>query len=95
MVKVNKAGVGAIISILIPALLTILIINFVYEIIPTVLEGLPIFLPLLFCPIGIILAVLAYKTDKRKLSKVGIVLNAVLFFSPFIWMIGGTIFFGP
>lgn len=92
LVNVNK--VGAVISILIPVLLTLLIINFLYEIIPTIFQGLPIFLPLFFCPLGIILAFISYKADKNRWSKIGIILNAVLFFTPFIWMIGGTIFFG-
>lgn len=92
MVKVNK--LGAMISIFIPILLTLLIVNFVYEMIPTPFQGLPIFLPLFFCPIGILLAFISFKADKNGWSKIGITLNTVLFFTPFIWMIGGTVLFG-
>jgi hypothetical protein len=92
VVKVNK--IGAVISILIPILLTLLIINFVYGIIPTTFQGLPIFLPLLFCPIGIVLAFISFKTDKNRWSKIGLTLNTVLFFTPFIWMIGAIVLFG-
>lgn len=92
VMKVNK--IGTVISILIPILLTLLIINFVYKIIPTTFQGLPIFLPLFFCPIGIILAFISFKADKNGWSKIGLILNTVLFFTPFIWMIGGTVLFG-
>ena len=92
MVKGNR--IGTIISILIPILLTLLITNFVFGIISTTLQGIPIFLPLIFCPIGIILAFISFKADKNRWSKIGLILNTVLFFSPFIWMIGGTILFG-
>lgn len=91
-VKVTK--IGTIISILLPIVLIFLIINFVFEIIPTIFQGLPIFLPLIFCPVGIILAFNSYKVDKNRWSKTGILLNVVLFFTPFIWMIGGTMLFG-
>lgn len=62
MVKGNR--IGAVISILISILLTLLIINFVFGIIPTTLEEIPIFLPLLFCPIGIILASISFRQKK-------------------------------
>ncbi|MFJ8265371.1 hypothetical protein [Peribacillus asahii] len=92
MVKFHKLGVF--VSILLPVLLIMLIINFVYGIIPTVFQGLPVFLPLIFCPIGIVLALISYRADKNKWSKIGLVSNAVLFFVPFVWMIGGTVLFG-
>ncbi|MGX5608946.1 hypothetical protein ACWKTZ_21475 [Bacillus cereus] len=90
--KANK--LVTVISILIPIILISLIINFVYEVIPTTFQGLPIFLPLILCPVGITLALVSYKADKNIWSKIGIILNAVLLFTPFIWMIGGTILFG-
>ncbi|MCL6572578.1 MAG: hypothetical protein K6T88_12990 [Bacillus sp. (in: Bacteria)] len=93
MVKTRKVGTA--ISILIPALLTLLIINFVYEIIPTNFQGIPVFLPMFFCPFGIYLASISYKLDKGIWSKIGIIFNAIVFFTPFVWMIGGTILFGP
>ncbi len=91
---VNVKNVRTIISILIPLVLTMLIINFLCEVIPTVLEGLPIFFPLILCPIGFALAHFSFKNEKSSWSKFGMILNAVLFFTPFIWMMGGAMFFG-
>ncbi|WP_088362915.1 hypothetical protein [Bacillus cereus] len=90
--KVNKLSV--VLSILIPIVLTMLIINFVFELIPTTIQGLPMFLPLIFCPIGIILAYIDSKSGKSIWSRLGFILNSVLFFVPIIWMVGGTVFFG-
>ncbi|WP_144537146.1 hypothetical protein [Bacillus thuringiensis] len=90
--NINK--IRTIIALLIPLVLTMFIINFVGRFIPTILEGLPIFFPLILCPIGLALAYFSYKDEKSSWSRVGMLLNAVLFFTPFIWMIGGTIFFG-
>ncbi|MDX5808178.1 MULTISPECIES: hypothetical protein [unclassified Bacillus cereus group] len=90
--KVHKTG--TFLSILMPTALTMLIINFLYELIPTPLEGLPIFFPLIVCPIGFILAYISYKNGGSRWTKFGMVLNSVLFCTPFIWMIGGTLLFG-
>lgn len=90
--KVNKLSV--VLSILIPIVLTMLIINFVFELIPTTIQGLPMFLPLIFCPIGIILAYIDFKSEKSGWSRLGLILNSVLFIVPIIWMVGGTVFFG-
>ncbi|WP_336769750.1 hypothetical protein [Bacillus bombysepticus] len=86
--------IGLCISILLPVILLSLIINFVTGFIPTFLQGIPIFLPLFLCPIGIILATLAYKVEKNKWAKTGIILNSLLFITPIAWMIIGLIFFG-
>ncbi len=91
-VNVNK--IRTIISILIPLVLTMLIVNFLCEVIPNILEGLPIFFPLIICPIGFILAYISYKSERSRWTKFGMVLNSVLFCTPFIWMIGGTMFIG-
>lgn len=90
----NLYKTGLCISILLPVLLISLIINFVFGIIPTFLQGIPIFLPLFFCPTGVILATLSYKVDKNKWAKIGIVLNSLLFLTPIAWMIFGVIFYG-
>ncbi|AFV21947.1 MULTISPECIES: hypothetical protein [Bacillus cereus group] len=90
--NVNK--IRTIISILIPLVLTMLIVNFLCEVIPNILEGLPIFFPLIICPIGFILAYISYKSERSRWTKFGMVLNSVLFCTPFIWMIGGTMFIG-
>lgn len=90
----NLKRLGTITSIVLPTLALLLIINFIFELIPNSLQGLPIFLPLLVCPIGMLFAFLSYKVDKNNWSKFGMVLNAILFVTTSVWMIGGTIFFG-
>ncbi|MCY9205943.1 hypothetical protein [Bacillus atrophaeus] len=90
----TRSKAGEILSVIIPALIALLIINFVYGIIPTALKGLPVFLPLLFCPIGMMLALISYRGSQNRWSKIGIILNSIIFLFPFIWMVGGSILFG-
>ncbi|MBO1582097.1 hypothetical protein [Bacillus sp. XF8] len=85
-----KNRVGTIISILIPVLLILFIVNVTNTVIITVFFGVSIFLPILLCPIGLILAVLSYKVDKNTGAKIGIILNVVAFLIPFILMIRGV-----
>lgn len=90
----NAKKVGAVISVLLPVLLIFPIINFVFELMPNRLQGLPIFFPLFICPVGFILAFVSYKADKNKWSKVGMTLNTLLFLTPYIYMMGGALIFG-
>ncbi|MBG9718823.1 amino acid carrier protein [Bacillus mycoides] len=85
MVKKNR--IGTFISILIPVLLIIFNVNFIYKITLTVIPGLSIFLPIFLCPIGFLLAILSHIVDKNTGAKIGIILNVVVFLIPFIWMI--------
>ncbi|WP_242215413.1 hypothetical protein [Bacillus cereus group sp. BfR-BA-01383] len=83
-----KNRIGTIISILIPVLLILSIVNVAYKIILTGFFGVSILLPVFLCPIGFILAIFSYRVDKNIGAKIGIILNAVVFLIPFIWMIG-------
>ncbi|MCY7973715.1 hypothetical protein P8843_20110 [Bacillus inaquosorum] len=90
----NVKKVAAIFSIIIPIISAILIINFFMGVISIPWQGMPVFFPLLLSPIGIILAFVSIKTNKR-FAVYGIVLNAIMFLFPFFWFIGGTLLFGP
>lgn len=92
IMNVKKAA--AIFSIIIPIISAILIINFFMGVISIPWQGMPVFFPLLLSPIGIILAFVSIKTNKR-FAVYGIVLNAIMFLFPFFWFIGGTLVFGP
>ncbi|MEH7743313.1 hypothetical protein V7263_20190 [Bacillus subtilis] len=83
----------AIFLITIPIISAILIINFFTGVMSIPWQGMPVFFPLLLSPIGIILAFVSIKTNKR-CAVYGIVLNAIMFPFPFFWFIGGTLFFG-
>lgn len=73
----------------------ILICNFLFNIVPLErIQGMPVFLPLLFCPIGIFFALRAYKTRKRAISFIGAIANVLLFLFPIMYMIIGTALFG-
>jgi len=74
----------------------IFIVNFFFDIITfEKIQGLPVFLPLIFCSIGLIFASKAYRIQKSALTLSAIIANLVLFLFPFIYMIGGTLLFGP
>jgi drug/metabolite transporter (DMT)-like permease len=74
----------------------IFIVNFFFHIITfEKIQGLPVFFPLIFCSIGLFFASKAYRIQKSALTLSVIIANLVLFLFPFIYMIGGTLVFGP
>jgi drug/metabolite transporter (DMT)-like permease len=74
----------------------IFIVNFFFDIITFgKIQGLPVFFPLIFCSIGLFFASKAYGIQKSALTLSVIIANLVLFLFPFIYMIGGTLLFGP
>ncbi|PRD03987.1 hypothetical protein CQ058_30815 [Bacillus sp. MYb56] len=79
---------GTIISIIIPVLLILSIVNVAYKIILNEFFGVSILLPVSLCPIGFILAIFSHQIDKTIGAKIGIILNVVVFLIPFIWVIG-------
>ncbi|CAI6267102.1 MULTISPECIES: hypothetical protein [Bacillus] len=89
----NVKKTAAIFSITIPIISAILIINFFTGVMSIPWQGMPVFFPLLLSPIGIILAFVSMKTNKR-CAVYGIVLNAIMFPFPFFWFIGGALLFG-
>ncbi|PEY42173.1 hypothetical protein CN354_04640 [Bacillus cereus] len=86
----ENSRITTIISISIPVLLILLIVNFINEIILTVFQGVSLVVPLFLCPIGFILAIFSYTVDKSNGAKIGIVLNVLVFLIPFILLIRGT-----
>ncbi|MBO3638315.1 hypothetical protein EAI05_14225 [Bacillus subtilis] len=89
----NIRKAAAIFSITIPIISAIFIINFFMGVMSIPWQGMPVFFPLLLSPIGIILAFVSIKTNKR-CAVYGIVLNAIMFPFPFFWFIGGALLFG-
>ncbi len=86
MIKKNR--IGTIISIIIPVLSIVSIVNVAYKIILTEFFGVSILLPVFLCPIGFILAIFSYQVDRNIGAKIGIILNMLVFLIPFIWVIG-------
>ncbi|WP_144528896.1 hypothetical protein [Peribacillus simplex] len=73
----------------------IFIVNFLFDIVTLEkIEGLPIFFPLVFCLFGLFFASKAHKIQKDVLTIGAIIVNSVLLFFPFIYMILGTVIFG-
>ncbi|OLQ53701.1 hypothetical protein BHT94_19875 [Bacillus licheniformis] len=89
----NVKKAAAIFSMTTPIISAILIINFFTGVISIPWQGMPVFFPLILSPIGIILALVSIKENKR-FAVYGIVLNAIMFLFPFFWFIGGTLLFG-
>ena len=97
----NKTSISAIgnklsiISFGIPIVILISILNWFFKITPfQKLEGLPLMITPFICPIGIILGIISIKITPNKLAKYSIILNAILFFLPFLYWSLGTYFFG-
>ncbi|QQN86481.1 amino acid carrier protein (plasmid) [Bacillus toyonensis] len=87
-IMMKKSSINISISILIPILLMICLINVKYRMILTALFGASIFSTTFLCAIGFILAVLSYIENKNIWAKIGIMLNMLVFIIPFIWIFG-------
>lgn len=73
----------------------IFIVNFMFDIITLEkIQGLPVFLPIVFCSLGLFFASKAYQIQKSALTISAVIANLFLFLFPFIYMIGGTAIFG-
>ncbi|WP_326197504.1 hypothetical protein [Bacillus mojavensis] len=88
----NFKKAAVIFSFAFPIISAILILNLT-GIISMAWQGMPVLFPLLLSPIGIMMALVSIKTNKRW-AIWGIILNSVLFLFPFFWFIGGTLLFG-
>lgn len=92
----NTVNIFSIISFIIPLLIFILILNWFFGITPYQrLEGMPLMLTPLICPIGILFGVLSIKISANKLGKWSIIFNGILILLPFLYWTLGTIFLGP
>ncbi|MGO1368838.1 MAG: hypothetical protein ACTHVE_05580 [Senegalia sp. (in: firmicutes)] len=86
----------SIISFTIPAVMTVFILNWYFQITPyQKYQGLPLMITPITSIIGIILANISLKNSSNKLARWSIVFNAILFFLPFIYWILGTLILGP
>lgn len=97
-VEVNKQGKRSLlggISVAFAVVLAALVLNFLTGLIPLdKLEGLPIVMPLVLAPIGVIIGLIGYRINKCKLSLWGIIFNIVMFLVPIFYNIFGTLMFG-
>ncbi|WP_270181265.1 hypothetical protein [Alkalihalobacillus sp. CinArs1] len=84
----------SLISIIIPIVLSVLIINFLLDGIALRIQGLPIVLPIVLCPVGAAFGVMGYRMNKDHLSRIGIIFNLVLFIFPIAYNIVGTLSHG-
>ncbi|MDM5212993.1 hypothetical protein QUF94_16365 [Peribacillus sp. NJ4] len=87
--------IPGLISILIPSVLTLLIINFLFDIVSLKIQGMPLVFPFILCPIGAILGSVGYKMNRDKLSLVGIIFNIILFLFPILYNIVAILTQGP
>ena len=92
----NTGNMLSIISFIIPLIILILILNWFFGITQyQKLEGMPLMLAPLVCPMGILLGFLSIKTKPSKLAKWSIIFNAILISLPFLYWTLGTLIFGP
>lgn len=81
-----------IISLAIPLIIFMFILNWFFKITPyQKLEGTPLMLTPLICPIGILFGFMSIKTELNKLGKLGIIFNVILITLPFLYWILGTL----
>lgn len=92
----SPVNIFCIISFIIPIIIFILILNWFFGITPyQKLEGMPLMITPLICPIGILFGVLSIKITPNKLAKWSIIFNGILMILPFLYWTLGTIFLGP
>ncbi|TYR81310.1 hypothetical protein FZC66_05475 [Priestia megaterium] len=92
----RKGSICGLISILIPTVTAIFVLNFLLAVVPIPkMEGLPLIFPIFLCPIGLLFAFIGYIQNKDGLSLLGIILNLILFLFPIVYHIFGTLLFGP
>ncbi len=91
----NTRNTLGIISFTIPLISFMFILNWFFKITPyQKLEGMPLMLTPLICPIGILFGILSIKTRPNKLAKWSIIFNAILISLPFLYWTLGTLVFG-
>lgn len=71
------------------------IMNFFFDMITfSKIQGLVVFSPIVFCSTGLFLASIAYRHEKSFWALGSVIANAILLVFPFLYMIGGVLFFG-
>ncbi|MBP3950186.1 hypothetical protein [Bacillus suaedae] len=90
-----KRSLAGIVSILIPVLLLLLIINFFVGVAPIEnIQGLPVIMPIILCPIGGAIGFVSYRAQKDMLSLIGMISNFILFLFPILYHVIGTLLLG-
>lgn len=93
--RLRIANIIGIISISIPAIIFMFILNWFFKITPyQELQGLPLMITPLICPIAIVLAIISRIILANKFWKISVISNIFLFLLPFLYWYLGTIFFG-
>ncbi|HYE10342.1 MAG TPA: hypothetical protein VEF53_09200 [Patescibacteria group bacterium] len=84
-----------VLSISIPIVVFLLILNWFFKITPYQnLQGMPLLIAPFASLIGFVLGYIAYKKSPDSLAKWSIVMNTLLFISPFLYWTVGTLIFG-
>lgn len=92
----NTGNKLSVISFIIPLVIFMFILNWFFKITPyQKLQGIPLMLTPLICPIGILFGVLSIKTKPNKFAKYSIIFNAILIALPFLYWTLGTLVLGP
>lgn len=90
-----RRNLAGIVSILIPLLLLLLIINFFLGLAPIEkIQGLPVIMPIILCPIGAAIGFVSYRMQRDMLSLIGMISNFILFLFPILYHVIGTLLFG-
>ncbi|MEZ2459011.1 hypothetical protein ACBR55_10570 [Salinicoccus roseus] len=93
--KNGTVSILGVVSVLIPLILSILILNFFLEIVTNEkIQGLPLILPLFLCPVGTVVGAVGYGYRKDQISRIGIISNIILFLFPIAYNIFATLIFG-
>jgi len=94
-IRNNNSKLPGIISICIPLIVFLLILNWFLKITPyQKLQGAPLLIAPFTSLIGLILSYISFKKSPNTLLKWGIFINAIIFALPFLYWIAGTLVFG-
>ncbi|WP_054860767.1 hypothetical protein [Gracilibacillus sp. JCM 18860] len=87
----------SILSLTISGSLLLLFVNTFVDVIPLrqFIQGIPIILPAFVAPFGVLFGFVGYLNMRNKLGLYGILSNIFMFLLPFIYIMGGTLIFGP
>jgi len=92
----QKWSVFGTVSICLAVVVALLIINFFGQVVQiSKLQGLPVLLPVLTSPVGVILGLIGFRKNKDKLSLWGLITNCILFVVPFVYWFLGVLIWGP
>ncbi|KNY29833.1 hypothetical protein [Pseudobacteroides cellulosolvens] len=91
----NSIKISSFLSILLPTVLIVLILNWLFKITPfQKLQGMPLLITPPICLVGFFLAYTSYKKSSSLTAKLGIAFNSTLFLLPFLYWTLGTAIFG-